>query len=137
MPAIRVYTSTGWQDIAIVGAQGAAGTVNPYQIGQTWGVGGALTAGMFVSQIFVPKRPNQAITVVGARGMINSGGSIGIQLQVNSINIGSVMNITTTAASHMLSQVLSNGDRLGIVLSDPTGSPADLSFTVLLEHSAT
>jgi len=200
MPAIRVYTSTGWQDIAIIGPQGVKGdtgntgpqgqaaawrsgagaptgglgnvgdmymntatgdvyektgtstwtlrdnitgpqgtpgTVNPYQIGQTWGIGGALSASMIIPQIFVPKRSNQSVTVVGARAMILSGTSIGIQLQRNGTNLGSVMTVTTTASLQTLSQTLTDGDRLGLVTSAPSGSPSDLSYTVLLEHTAT
>ena len=76
MPAIRVYTSTGWQDLAFQGPPGQAGTINPYQIGQTWGIGGALSAGMIIPVIFIPKRLNQSVSIVSARAAILSGISI-------------------------------------------------------------
>ena len=143
-----VYEKTGASTYTLrdnlTGPQGAAstvpgpaGTVNPYQIGQTWGVGGALTASMILPSIFVPKRSNQSITIVGARAVINSGTSIGIQLQRNGTNVGSVMTVTTTASLATLSQALADGDRLSLVTSSPSGSPSDLSYTVLLEHTAT
>ena len=138
MPAVRIYTASGWQDMAIVGAQGPAGpAVNPYQIGQTWGIGGFLTAGIYSPVIFIPKRSNQSITVVGARAMTNTGTSIGVQLLRNGSSLGTVMTVSPTPASIALSQALADGDRLGIVTSAPVGNVADLSYTVFLEHSAT
>ena len=115
---------------------GPMGTVNPYQIGQTWGVGGLLAAGMIIPVIFTPKRTNQSITVVGARAMIQSGTSVGVQLQRNGTNVGSVLTVTPTPGSGSFSQTISDGDRLGLVISAPVGSPSDLSYTVYLEHTA-
>lgn len=116
---------------------GPMGTVNPYQIGQTWGVGGVLTAGMIIPVIFAPKRSNQSVTIVGARAMIQSGTSVGVQLTRNGTAVGGVMTVTTTPSLVSFTQALSDGDRLGLVTSAPVGSPSDMSYTVLLEHTAT
>jgi len=136
MPAVRVFTSSGWQDVAQQGVPGLTGTVNPYQIGQTWGVGGILTAAMIIPVIFVPKRANQSVTIVGARAMILSGTSVGVQLQRNGTNVGGVITVTSTPSLVSFTQALADGDRLGLVISAPVASPSDMSYTVLLEHSA-
>ena len=137
MPAVRMYTTGGWQDIALRGAQGPMGTINPYQIGQTWGITGPLVYGMFIPQIFIPKRANQNISVVGARAIITSGTSIGVSVLHNSVNLG-YSTVTTTAGLISLPITpLSDGDRLGLEVYSPVGSPYNLSCTVFLEHSAT
>ena len=100
-------------------------------------MGGVLTAGMILPVIFVPKRANQSVTIVGARAMIQSGTSVGVQLTRNGTAVGGVMTVTTTPSLVSFTQALSDGDRLGLVTSAPVGSPSDMSYTVLLEHTAT
>jgi hypothetical protein len=131
--AIRVYTSSGWQDMAY---QGPPGTIPPYQIGQTWGVGGILTAGMILPQIFIPIRGNQSVRIAGLRALINTGTNVGIQLTRNGSVIGSVLTVSTTPGYQALTQALVDGDRIGLVISAPVSNPSDLSATVILEHTA-
>ena len=139
MPAVRIYTTSGWQDMAIVGAQGVQGPpVSPYQIGQTWGIAGLLSVGMVIPQIFIPKRANQTINIVGARAIINSGTNATVQFQRNGGSLGAATIVTTSAGLISLpTTALADGDRLGLSITIITGSPADLSYTVFLEHSAT
>lgn len=149
-PAIRVKTSSGWQDIAIQGAtgpqgvkgdpgptgsQGVPGAFSPYQIGQTWGIGGVLYSGMVIPQIFVPERAGQSVSIVGARAILNTGGTATVQFQRNGSNIGSATVVSTTAGFIALpTTALNDGDRLGLSITAISGTPADLSYTVILEH---
>ena len=139
MPAIRVYTSTGWQDVALVGPTGLPGPpVNPYQTGQTWGIGGVLTAGMIVPSIFIPKRTNQTVTGVAIRAAINSGASVVLTLTKNGAAQSPPITVTTTPSLTTLGNyIYLDGDRVGLAISSPVGSPSDLSCTLILEHQAT
>ena len=118
------------------GPKGDIGSLNPYRIGQTWGIGGVLTASMILPNIFVPVRANQSVKIVGARATLTTGTSIGIVLTRNGSAVGSTMTVTTFASSVTLNQALADGDRLQLTTSAPVGSPSDLSYTVYLEHSA-
>lgn len=138
MPAIRVYTSTGWQDLAMQGPAGATPAINPYWTGQTWGISGPLSNGMVIPVIFVPERTNQSVSIVGARAILASGVSVGVQLQRNGVNLGGVATVTTTAQQVSIPlTALSDGDRLGLVISAASGGPSDMSYTVVLEHTST
>lgn len=129
---VRVRTSTGWQDLALVGA---AGPANPWQMGQTWAVLGALAAGALPG-IFVPKLATQTVTLKRVRAVILSGTSVVAQCRLNGTNIGSPITITPVGPTFTFSQVLADADYIDFVLSALTGSPADLSLTAFLEHLA-
>jgi hypothetical protein len=113
-------------------------TVSPYQIGQTWALAGPLTVGMFVGQIWIPVRANQTVKVVGFYATIGSGTQIYCQLTRNGAGIGPNTGITPIQSWNPFTAVtLANGDRLGLALTSPTGTPADLNVTAILEHTAT
>jgi hypothetical protein len=118
------------------GNTGPAGTVGPFRTGHSWAVAGVLTAGQSVPPIFIPKVAAQTATLVSVRAMLASGTSIGVQVQRNGSNLGSLITVTPTAASTTFSQAFADLDRLGIVLSAPVASPSDLSFTAIFEHQA-
>jgi hypothetical protein len=124
----------GGGQITVAAGGMAAGWVPAFRQGHTWALGGLLTAGLNVPQIFVPKTAGQAATLVAARALLGSGTSIGAQLQRNGSNLGSLITVTTTAATTAFSQALADMDTLDLVLSAATGSPTDLSFTLVLEH---
>jgi hypothetical protein len=118
------------------GNTGPAGTVGPFRTGHSWAVAGVLTAGQSVPPIFVPKVAAQTATLVSVRAMLASGTSIGVQVQRNGSNLGSLITVTSTAASTAFSQAFADLDTLKIVLSAPVASPSDLSFTAIFEHQA-
>jgi hypothetical protein len=105
-----------------------------FRTSHTWAIPGALTAGQSVPPIFVPEVAGQTTTIVSARSKIGGGTNVGVQLQLNGANVGSVVTVTPTAASATYSQAIADLDQVGVVLSAPNGSPVDLSFTVILEH---
>jgi hypothetical protein len=114
-----------------------AGWVAPpprtFRTGHTWLAAGAITAGT-LPPIFIPEASAQASTLIAVRAQILSGTSVTAQMQRNGTNLGSAITVTTTPGSTAFSQAITDLDRLGIVLSTPTGSPADLSITAILEH---
>jgi hypothetical protein len=115
--------ATGW----------IADPIKTFRTGHTWLVAGAIVAGT-LPPIFVPEAGAQATTLIAVRAQILSGTNITAQMQRNGSNLGSAITVTTTSASTAFTQAITDLDRLGIVLSAPTGSPFDLSITAILEH---
>ena len=101
----------------------------------TWAISGAVSAAT-LPPIFVPKVAGQATTLVSVRSLLGSGTSVACQMTYNGANLGSAITATTTALSTTFSQVIADLDRLGVVLSSPTGSPTNLSLSAILEHKA-
>jgi len=111
----------------------AAPPARTFRTGHTWMVAGAIAAAT-LPPIFVPEASAQATTLIAVRAQILSGTNVTAQMQRNGTNLGSAITVTTTPASTAFAQAMTDLDRLGIVLSAPTGSPADLSITAILEH---
>lgn len=116
------------------GIQGPPGVVSPFRYGHTWALVGDIIAAT-LPVMFVPKNGTQNVTLVGTRAKIGGGTSITAQVQRNGSNLGSPITVTPTAATTAFSQALADQDEIRVVLSAPVGSPTDLSFTLLLEHT--
>ena len=121
------WNSTSWVD-----STGGSATKTFYT-GHTWLIAGAVSAAI-LPPIFVPEASGQVATLISVRAQILSGTNVTVQMQRNGTNLGSAITVTTTAGSTSFSQAITDLDRLGLVLSAPTGSPADLSITAILEH---
>lgn len=106
-----------------------------FRVGHTLSVPGSLTASMVIPGFFVPVGAGQAVSVVGVRAKIGSGTSLAVQLQKNGSSVGSAVSVTTTAATTALSSSLADGDLLSVTTASPSGSPQNLSYTVILEHT--
>ena len=111
-----------------------AAPTKTFRTGHTWLVAGAVAAAT-LPPMFVPKVSGQTSTLVAVRTQILSGTNITVQMQRNGTNLGSAITATTSPGSTAFSQAMADLDRLGLVLSAPTGSPADLSVTAILEHA--
>ena len=131
--------STGTQgpkgDQGIQGVQGPVGITGPFRLGHTWGLVGDVTALTTMPSMFVPLLGTQAAVLVGVRGKLGSGTSVGVQLRRNGSNLGSVITVTGTAATTAFSQALAADDELTMVLSSPVGAPSNLGLTLYLEHT--
>ena len=112
-------------------------TIRTMRTGQSYVVGGALTAGMVIPPFFVPVMGvGQTTKVIGARHKIASGTSIVAQLTRNGANIGSAITVAVAKATASFTPVtIADGDEIGIVLSSPVGTPMSLSLTVIFEHT--
>ena len=104
-----------------------------FRTGHTWLISGAVVAAT-LPPIFIPEVGAQATTLVSVRAQILSGTNVTAQMQRNGSNLGSAITVTPTPGSTVFSQVMADLDRLGLTLSSPTGSPADLTVTAILEH---
>ena len=117
--------------------QGTPGIVNLFREGHTFGVMADLTAVVNVPSFFVPKSATQLTQLIAVRHKIRAGTSIGVQLRLNGASVGGVITVTQTATTLVLTPVtLADMDELSIVLSAPVGTPTDLTFTLVLETTA-
>ena len=107
-----------------------------FRTGQTWVVAGTLTGGQVIPPFFIPVVSGQIAKIIGVRAKLG-GGSIAAQLTQNGTNIGSSVTVTSTKATTTFGTPVTmvDGDEIGVALSSPSGSPANLSLTVILEHS--
>jgi hypothetical protein len=105
--------------------------------GHSWVIMGALLAAT-IPPFFTPLAAAQNSKILGVRAKIGSGTSIVAQLTQNGTNIGSAVTITPTKITTTFGTPITfaDGDEIGLVLSSPTGSPANLSLTVIMEHIA-
>lgn len=102
----------------------------------TWTVLGPTANALNVPSMFMSLAAGQATNIVGVRAKIGSGTSIAVQLTKNGVNVGGAVTVTTAAATTSLGPTaVASNDDLDIVLSAATGNPADLSYTLILEHS--
>jgi hypothetical protein len=110
--------------------------VLPLRLGHTWGLVGDVSAITTLPSLFVLETGTQAAVLYGIRTKIASGTSVGVQVKRNGSNVGSVITVTTTAATTTLGSVaLSDNDEITLVLSSPVGTPTHLSATLILEHT--
>jgi hypothetical protein len=107
-----------------------------FRLGHTWGLTGDVTALTTLPSIFIPLVGTQTATLVSIRTKLGSGTSVGVQVKRNGTNVGSVITVTTTAATTSLGTVaLAADDELTIVLSSPVGTPSTLTATAVVEHT--
>lgn len=134
----------GWFGGMGSSAGGAGTTFEPgagFQIGHTWLVTGpiAVPSGdlAFIPPFYVPVKSSQSTKLVRARYKINSGTSVTAKLQKNGVDISGYTGIsvtTTTAETDAADVALADNDVIALVVTAVSGSPYNLSFTVVLEH---
>ena len=107
----------------------------PFRQGHTWGLVGDVSALTTLPGVMVPMVGTQMSVLVGLRAKLGSGTSVGVQVQRNGVNVGSVITVTTTATTTSLLQPLLADDELALVLSAPVGTPSNLGATLILEHT--
>lgn len=104
---------------------------------------GFLVAGDIDTSINVPdfyffKATAQSSKLVSVETRLESGTSVGVGVRRNGTLIGGVtITVTTTRLSQSYDQVLSDGDALDLVFTDPIGGPTDLGVTLVIEHTVT
>jgi hypothetical protein len=105
------------------------------RVGHTWALVGDVTTITTLPSIFVPLTSTQTATLYGIRTKIGSGTSVGVQVVRNGVNVGSVVTVTTTAATTTLGSVaLADSDEIALVLSAPVATPSNFSATLILEQ---
>lgn len=130
-----VAPATNEYRVVVIKAGATASTTSrTFNTGHTWTIGGTVAA-QTTPVMFVPVADTQSVSLVAARHKIASGTSVTVQVRRNGTNVGSTITVGPTSTTTALGPVtLSNGDELDAVITSPTGTPIDLSFSLTLEH---
>lgn len=133
--AFKFWDGSAW---ATVGA--APNTV--FWTGHTFAIQGdiAVPSGDidFVPPLFIPVATGRTVKLVKARHKINGGTNASVKLQKNGVDITGFtgITVTTTATTTDPADVtLADNDLIALVVTAVSGSPKNLSFTIVLEHS--
>ena len=105
------------------------------RIGHTWALVGDVTPYTNLPAFFVPEGTAQATAIHSLRCKIASGTSVVAQVRRNLGNLGSAITVTTTATTTSMPFALTDADEIDLVLSSPTGTPTNLTVTMILEHT--
>jgi hypothetical protein len=93
----------------------------------------------YIPGFFVSKSSLQVVKLVKCRYKINSGTSVTAKLQVNGSDATGFTGIsvgTTAASTDPADITLADDDYVALVVTAVSGSPKNLSMTVILEHSS-
>ena len=116
-------------------------TIRTMRTGQSYVVGGALAAGMVIPSFFVPvfsaAGNPQTTKIISVLAKIASGTSIIANVLKNGAAQSPSPYVTTTKGTTTFSPAITiaDGDEIGLALSGPVGSPANLSLTIVFEHT--
>lgn len=122
---------------------GKSDTGHPHSLAfyttHTWTVPGAFNAAMFLVPFFVGKTGTQVVEVVRAKHQISGGTSATVTLQRNGVALTGVwagISVTTTATeTDGDDEALADGDKLSLEVNAVSGSPINMTFSVILRHT--
>ena len=128
-----------FDSLSIINPPGGVGS-KTITIPHTWAVLGTLVAytypGMFVR---LGTFNNMSARLIGCRYKLASGTSITAKVTQSGVDVTGLtaLSVTPTAASTTLAvpAILAHNDLLTVIVSAPTGTPVDLSFTIFIEYS--
>jgi hypothetical protein len=113
-----------------------------WQEGYTFAVGGTIAVPSgdtdYIPGFFVMVPTGQSSTIAQCRYKINSGTSATCKLQINGVDATGFTGIsaaTTAATTNPANVALADGDYVTLVVTAVAGTPKNLSFTVVLEHT--
>lgn len=116
----------------------SAGQVS-FRLPHTFAVSGTLAADQVIVPFRVPVPEGQSATLVGVRHSIQDGTGITVAVARNGTAVGGLDAIEVTTAPGTASptepESLADGDALSIALAAPSGTPRDLSLTLLIDYT--
>lgn len=136
-------TFTATRMTGATGATGAPGSGDStFRIGHTYAISGEVKVPSgdvdFVLPFFVSIAPGQTISLVKARHVINSGTSVTAKLQINDVDATGFVGISVTTAeadTDPADIILSDNDKIALVVTGVAGTPTNMSFTVFVEST--
>ncbi|HEU4914329.1 MAG TPA: hypothetical protein VFT16_02890 [Candidatus Saccharimonadales bacterium] len=107
---------------------------------QTWTIGGYINVPVdnidYINPIFIAVHSGQTLNLIACRHRINSGTGVTVSLQRNGTNISGFtgISVTTTSTTTDPANVqLADGDMLQLVVTAISGSPQNLSVSLIFE----
>jgi hypothetical protein len=125
-----------WIDTDDVPPQGSAIAI-VFRTSHGFLIANALDATIVVPDLYISETAKQSAVIVSLVAKIESGTSIDVQVRRNGANVSTAKTVTSAKQSFALSQAITDGDAIDLVLSAPVGSPRDLGATVIIEHTVT
>lgn len=122
--------------VSTMGPQGPAG-VSTFQTVHTYAISGTLNTIDFIPPMFFQKLTTQAATLKKLVHQISSGTSATIKLQKNGADITGYtgISVTQTKSSTVQDSTLADNDALKLVITAVSGSPQNLTATLVIEHN--
>lgn len=121
---------------ALLGPQGPAG-VSVFQTIHTYAIGGVLNTTDFIPPMFFYKLSTQTSILRKIVCQISTGTSATVKLQINGSDAtgytGITVTTTKTATAH--DTTLSDGDAIRLLITGISGSPQNLTVTLVVEHN--
>jgi hypothetical protein len=138
---VAISTPSSNQVLTYNGSKWANATVTKtFAMTQTWTIGGYVNVAQgdidYINPIFVGVATGETLQLVGCSYIIGDGTSATVQLARNGSTITgfSSLTVTTTAGNMSAAAVaLSNGDMLQLIVTAVSGSPQNLSLSIILE----
>lgn len=120
---------------ANLGPQGPAGVSN-FETVHTYAIAGNINTTDFIPPMFFQKLAGQTSTLKKVVYRVQTGTSATVKLQRNGSDITgyTAISATTSKAATLQDQVLADGDELALVVTAISGTPANLTFTLVIEH---
>lgn len=118
------------------------GHTKTLRVPHTFAIAGAVSTGT-TPVAFIDLPSGQTAKLAAARHMVQSGTSASFRLQRNGSDVtgfgtsGAPLSATTTATTKTdpTDVALADGDRLAVLISAVSGSPADLTVTLLVDYT--
>lgn len=129
-------TSKQYVDDAVAAVVG----VGTFRHAQTWTIGGYINVPIgdvdYINPIFVSVITGQTLKLVACRHRINSGTSATVKIQKNGVDATGFTGIAVSTSSTTTDPAditLADGDMLQLVVTAVSGSPQNMSVTLLFE----
>jgi hypothetical protein len=92
----------------------------------------------YLNPFFVSVAPGTTVKLAKVRFRINSGTSVGLKIQVNGVDATGFNDISVTTTAGMVDAAdvtLMDGDLLAPVVTSVTGTPKNMTLTIVLEYT--
>lgn len=129
--------------LVVIGPNGGSLGFTTFETDHTWTVGGTVAVPSgdtnFIPPMFVTNATGQTVSLARAKHKLNSGTSATVSVQRNGSNVTGFtdLTVTTTATTTNPTDVaLTDGDTLAIVVTAVNGTPKNMTFTIVLKHTA-
>lgn len=127
--------------LIVIGPNGSSLGFVTFDTVHSWTVGGDIAVASgdtnYIPPFFVMNATGQTVSLARVRHRINSGTSATCDIEVNGTPVIEDIDVTTTTTTTDPADIeLSDGDEVALVVTAVSGSPKNMTFTVVLKHTA-
>ena len=129
--------------VIVIGPAGSSLGFTTFETVHSWTIGGTLAVASgdtnFIPPFFVTNATGQTVSLARCVHKINSGTSATVDVEVNgtpATGFGSISVTTSKTVTNPADVELADGDEVALVVTAVDGSPKNMTFTVVLKHTA-